>query len=59
MENNYDKPSGKKPASGPSELINEVIQSIESVDRKIEEFYEIHETELKVTRDNRADFRRK
>ena len=60
MENNPDKPGGNKSHSvSPEQVINEVIQSIESLDRQLEKFYEIHGTESQVKHDNRSDFRRK
>ena len=43
----------------PEALIKEVIQSIETIDRKIEEFFAIHGTDLKTSRDNRPNFRRR
>ena len=39
-------------------LIKEVIRSIETIDRKIEEFYAIHGTDLQMGRDNRPNSRR-
>jgi hypothetical protein len=42
----------------PKNVISEVIKSLESVDRKLEAFYEIHGTEMQVTPNNRSDFRR-
>jgi hypothetical protein len=47
--------SGSDSAEG---VIEEVIQSIETVDRKIEEFFTIHGTDLQTGRDKRRDFRR-
>ncbi|UCF85891.1 MAG: hypothetical protein JSV50_09745 [Desulfobacteraceae bacterium] len=48
MNRDSHEPDRKKSRSTPPELvIDEIIQTIERVDRKIEEFYEIHGTELK------------
>lgn len=58
MDKNPDRTGAKQSHFVPPErVINEVIQSIEKVDRKIEEFYEIHGKELLVTPDSRPDFR--
>jgi hypothetical protein len=59
MDRNHDNSRGNKSHSDPLEaVIKDVIQTIETVDRKIEEFYAIHGTELQVTPDNRPEFRR-
>lgn len=59
MDKNPDKTEGNKSLSvPPDEVIKEVSESIESVDRKIQRFYEIHATELQVTPDNHSGFRR-
>jgi hypothetical protein len=56
---NPDKTEGIKSHSvSPEQAINEVIQSIESVDRKIRHFYEIHGAELQIPNKNRPTFRR-
>jgi hypothetical protein len=48
MNKDSHEPDGNKSRSTPPELvIDEIIQTIEKVDRKIEEFYEIYGTELK------------
>jgi len=50
---------GKKSHSvPPREVINEVIQSIESIDKKLEKFYEIYGTELQVPSNNQPNVRR-
>jgi hypothetical protein len=60
MDKNPDKTEGNKSLFiSPDEVIREVSESIESVDRKIKKFYEIHATELQVTPDNRPHIRRK
>jgi len=38
-------------------VVNEVIQAIESVDKKIEQFFEIHGNELQMPHSNRPTFR--
>jgi hypothetical protein len=49
MDKGPDKTGGKKSHFvPPREVINEVIQSIESIDKKLEKFYEIHGTKLQV-----------
>ena len=42
----------------PENVISEVIKSLESVNRKLEAFYEIHGTELQVAPKKRLNFRR-
>ena len=59
MDKDPSKMGENKSRSVPPEaLIKEVIQSIETIDRKIEEFFAIHGTDLKISRDNRPNFRR-
>ena len=59
MDKRPDKSLVNKPHSVASELvIDEVLQSIERVDREIQRFYEIHGTELKVISDKQSEFRR-
>jgi len=59
MDKNRDKIEVNKSVSvHPGQIINEVIQTIESVDKKIEKFYEIHGTKSHVTPDSRYDLRR-
>ena len=62
-EISMDKDSGNtvknKPRSAPPKaLIQEVIRSIKTIDRKIEEFYAIHGTDLQMSRDKRPNSRR-
>ncbi|MBW1997800.1 MAG: hypothetical protein JRJ29_07530 [Deltaproteobacteria bacterium] len=53
MDKDHDKAGGKASRLvPPREVINEVIQSIESVDKKLERFFEIHGTELQVPYNN-------
>jgi len=42
----------------PQLIIDEVIQSIETVDRKIEEFFAIHGKDLQISHDKRRNDRR-
>jgi hypothetical protein len=59
MDKDPDKTGGKKSHFvPPMEVINEVIQSIESIDKKLEKFYEIHGTELQVPSNNQPNVRR-
>jgi hypothetical protein len=60
MHKDPDETGAKKPHfSTPEEtVIAEIIQAIETVDRKIEEFYAVHGTEIQVIHDNRDGFRR-
>ena len=58
-----DKYPGKtnEKKSGPVSprlIIDEVIQSIESVDRQIEEFFAIHGKDLQISLDKRRNDRR-
>ena len=48
----------KSHSAPPKALIQEVIRSIETIDKKIEEFYAIHGTDLQMSRDNRPNSRR-
>jgi len=58
MDKNLDKTEENKSLSVfPDEVIKQVSESIDSVDRKIQRFYEIHATELQVNPDNHPDFR--
>jgi hypothetical protein len=58
VDKNPEKMEGNESHSVPLQrVLNEVIQSIESVDKKIEQFYEIHGTELQVPSNNRPTFR--
>jgi ribosomal protein S27E len=58
MDKNHDNSHGNKSYSDPLEaVIKDVIQTIETVDKKMEEFYAIHGTELQVTPNNRHEFR--
>ena len=47
----------KSDSTPPGGIIEEVIQSIETVDRKIEEFFAIHGTDLQIIREIRSNFR--
>jgi hypothetical protein len=59
MDKNRDKIDGNKSLSvSPYEVIKEVRESLESVDRKIQKFYEIHATELQVKPEYHPNFRR-
>ena len=59
MDKDPGKTGENKSGSGPPRVvIDEVIQSIETVDRKIEEFFAIHGTDLQISRDKRPNFRR-
>jgi len=59
MDKDPDKTGGKKSHFvPPREVINEVIQSIESIDKKLEKFYEIHGTELQVPSNKQPNVRR-
>lgn len=57
MDKNPDKTEGNKslPVS-PDEVIKEVSESLESVDRKIQRFYERHATELQVKPEYHPNF---
>ena len=48
----------KSPSVPPKALIKDVIQSLETIDRKMEEFYAIHGTDLHMGRDNPPNTRR-
>ena len=59
MDKDPDKTGGKKSHFVPArKVINEVIQSIESIDKKLEKFYEIHGTELQVPSNNQPNIRK-
>jgi hypothetical protein len=59
MDKDPDKTGGEKSHFIPPRgVINEVIQSIESIDKKLEKFYEIHGTELQVPSNNQPNVRR-
>jgi hypothetical protein len=60
MHKDPDETDSKKPhLSTPEETVMaEIIQAIETVDRKIEEFYAVHGTEIQVIHDDRYGFRR-
>ncbi len=45
-------------SASPDGVVEEVILSIETVDRKMEEFFAIHGTDLQTSLDNRPNFRR-
>ncbi len=58
MVKDPDKPDGNKSNFfPPRDVIKEVIQSIESIDKKLEKFYEIHGTELQVPPNNQPKAR--
>lgn len=48
----------KSHSAPPKALIREVIRSIETIDRKMEEFYAIHGTDLQMGRDSHPNSRR-
>lgn len=48
----------KSGSASPEGIVEEVIESIETVDRKIEQFFAIHGTDLQTSLDSRPDFRR-
>lgn len=59
MDKDLSKTDENKSDSTPQGgIIEEVIQSIETVDRKIEEFFAIHGTDLQISREIRSNFRR-
>jgi hypothetical protein len=59
MDKKLDKAEENKSDYVPPEsVINEVIKSLESVDRKLKEFYEIHGNEMQVNSNNRPNLRR-
>lgn len=59
MDKNPDSTEGNKSLSvSPDEVIKEVRESLESVDRKIQRFYEIHASKLQVKPDYHPNFRR-
>jgi hypothetical protein len=58
MDKDLSKTDENKSDSTPQGgIIEEVIQSIETVDRKIEEFFAIHGTDLQISREIRSNFR--
>jgi hypothetical protein len=59
MDKNPDKTEGNKslPVS-PDEVIKEVRESLESVDKKIQRFYEIHATEMQAKPGYQLNFSR-
>lgn len=59
MDKNREKIDGNKSLSfSLDEVIKEVRESIESVDCKIQRFYEIHATELQVKPEYHPNFMR-
>lgn len=59
MDKNRDKINGNESLFlFPDEVIKEVKESIESVDSKIQRFYEIHATEPQVKPDYHPNFGR-
>jgi hypothetical protein len=59
MDKDLPKRDKNKSDSTPARvLIEEVIRSVQTVDRKIEEFFAIHGTDLEISRDTRPNFRR-
>ena len=59
MDRKLDKAEGNKSDHVPPEsVISEVIKSLESVDRKLKKFYEIHGNEMQVNPNNRPNLRR-
>jgi hypothetical protein len=60
MDKNPDRMEENKSLTVyPDEVIKEVSESIDSVDRKIQRFYEIHATELQMARDTCPYFGKK
>ena len=59
MDKDLRKPDESKSDSTPAGgIIEEVIKSIERVDRTIEEFFAIHGTDLQTSREIRSNSRR-
>lgn len=59
MDRKLDKAEENKSDHVPPEsVISEVIKSLESVDRKLKKFYEIHGNEMQVNPNNRPNLRR-
>ena len=59
MDKDLSEANENKSDSSPTEIIiEEVIQSIEAVDRKLEEFFAIHGTDLQISREIRSNFGR-
>ncbi|MGD9320689.1 MAG: hypothetical protein PVH99_12015 [Desulfobacteraceae bacterium] len=53
MNQNFKGPPETEYGSTPTDLvIDDIIQSIEKVDREMERFYKIHRTELTATDDD-------
>jgi hypothetical protein len=48
----------KSGSASPEGVIEQVIESIETVEKKIEEFFAIHGNDLQTSLDNRPNFRR-
>ena len=46
----------KSGSASPGGVVEEVIESIETVDRKMEEFFAIHGADLQTSLDNRPHF---
>lgn len=57
-KNSCNTDRNKSHSAPPKAVIQEVIRLIDSIDRKIEEFYAIHGTDLQMSRDNRPNSRR-
>ena len=57
-QNSGNTVKNKSHSSPPKAVIQEVLRSIDSVDRRIEEFYAIHGTDFQRSRDNRLNARR-
>jgi hypothetical protein len=58
MDKKRDKAEESKSDYVPPEsVISEVIKSLESVDRKLKAFYEIHGNEMQVNPKNRPNLR--
>ena len=59
MDKDLRKPDESKSDSTPAGgIIEEVINSIESVDRTLEEFFAIHGADLQTSREIRSNSRR-
>lgn len=59
MDKKLDKTERNKSDYVPPEsVISEVIESLESVDRKLKAFYEIHGNEMQVNPKDRPNLRR-
>jgi hypothetical protein len=53
------RPHMVMPSSSLGVIIEEVIQSIETVDMKLKKFFEIHGTDLQISREIRSNSRRR